>query len=225
MGLALGRQLAAAGHDVLVGSRDPERAREKAEAIHACFGGSYGAAAAGAEAVILAVPWQAVPQTLDVLGDLAGTILIDVTNPFKEGGADEQHEYAGSSGAELIQEMEPQARVVKAWNHVYSAILRRPPDFGGTIATVFVAGDDSEAKEVVMGLISDIGWEPADAGPLSSARYLEPLAALMTSLDRNSGGEVLHALKLLRGERVRAGGSDRDRSRALASAGTDTSAG
>ncbi len=98
----------------------------------------------------------------------------------------------------MIQALAPEARVVKAWNYMYSGVLRRSPDFDGTTPTVLIAGDDHQAKRTVAGLVFDIGYEPADAGPLSSARYLEPLAPLMTTLDRNSGGETVHALKLLR---------------------------
>lgn len=221
MGSALARQLAAAGHDVRIGSRDRERAREKAAEIDAGFGGTYPAAAAGADAVVLAVPWQAVPETLEAIDGRDGTILVDITNPFTEAGTADTHEFAGSSGAERIQAMAPGMRVVKAWNHVYSGILRRSPDFDGTPATVFVAGDDPDAKQVVAGLVLDLGYEPADAGALSSARYLEPLAALMITLDRNSGDSV-HAVKLLRRERLRTVRRTDDRDRTLALAGLST---
>ena len=224
MGLALARQLAAAGHDVRVGSRDPERGRERAAKAGAAFGGTYGAAAVDADAVILAVPWQSVPRTLDVLGDFEGVVLVDVTNPFVEGSATELCELSGTSGAELIQEMARDARVVKAWNHVYSGLLRNSADIEGTTPTVFVAGDDAEAKELVAGLVFDTGYEPADAGDLSTARYLEPLAALMTTLDRNSGGDAIHALKLLRRERLRSVGERSGRDRTLVAAGLDAPA-
>jgi predicted dinucleotide-binding enzyme len=219
MGMALGQQLAAAGHVVQLGSRNPERAREKADEIGARFGGSYSEAAHEAEAIVLAVPWEAVPETLNLLGDFDDAILIDVTNPFKGGGSTDQHEFHGSSGAEVIQAMAPEARVVKAWNHVYSGVLRRSPDFDGTTPTVFIAGNDPEARRAVAGLVFDIGYEPADAGALSSARYLEPLAALMTRLDRNAGGETVHAVKLLRRRRVRAVRKAPDAERALIVAG------
>jgi 8-hydroxy-5-deazaflavin:NADPH oxidoreductase len=204
MGLALGRRLAAAGHDVRLGSRDPERGREKAAAIGAAFGGGCASAALGADAVLLAVPWQAVPQTLALLGDLRDAILIDVTNPFREGTSAEQDVFPGSSGAEQIQALLPGVPVVKAFNHVYSGVLRSSPLFDGERATVFVAGDDPAARDAVCGLVRDLGYEPASAGPLASARYLEPLAALMTALDRGSGGTSVHALKLLTRERGRA---------------------
>jgi 8-hydroxy-5-deazaflavin:NADPH oxidoreductase len=219
MGSALGRKLAAAGHDVSIGSRDRARAREKAEAVGARSGGTYEEVAAGAEVVLLAVPWEAVPVTLDELGELDGTIVVDVTNPFREGSNTEQHDLHGSSGSEVIQALVPNARVVKAWNHVYSGVLRREAEFEGTIPTVFVAGDDPEARSIVAGLVFDVGYEPADAGGLSSARYLEPLAALMTTLDKNSAGETVHALKLLRRMTVRAARAELDAQRAMILAG------
>ena len=206
MGSALALQLAAAGHEVRLGSRDRERGRLKAEEIGAAFGGTWRAAAANAEVVILAVPWEAVFGTLDALGDLDGAVLVDITNPFKEDGSGEQHDLPGWSGAERIQAFVPGTPVVKAWNHIYSAVIRRSPDFDGVAATVFVAGDDPRARELVSTLVRDIGYDAADAGPLATARYLEPLAALMTTLDRQAGGEFVHALKLLRrGRRPRTG--------------------
>jgi predicted dinucleotide-binding enzyme len=221
MGLALARQLAGAGHDVRLGSRDPARAREKAAECGAGFGGSYTAASLTAEVVVLAVPWQAVPATLDALDGFEDVILVDITNPFVEGSATELQELPGTSGAELIQAMAPDARVVKACNHVYSGVLRSTPDFDGTTPTVFVAGDDEAAKETVAALVLDLGYEPADAGGLVSARYLEPLAALMTTLDRNARGTAVHALKLLRRERVSDRRRGEDRERDLAAAGLE----
>ncbi len=194
MGTALGERLAAVGHEVRVGSRDPGRGRSTATEIGASFGGTYADAVAGSDALILAVPWSAAPETLIDLGDLGGAILIDVTNPAIRGsgpGLD-------MSGAELLASAARNARVVKAWNTLYSEVVRRPGDFEGMRATVFVAGDDADAKDAVAGLVKDIGYEPADAGPLSSSRYLEPLASLMARLDRLAGGRVEHGLKLLR---------------------------
>ena len=202
MGTALGNQLVLAGHEVRVGSRDPERGRRFAALMHASFGGGYQEAAAGAPAVVLAVPWAAVWDTIVRLGELEGVIVIDVMNPFREGSDSEQQEFPGSSAAEQLQALLPRASVVKAWNTTYSGVVHRSPDFDGVVASVFVASDDPEAKEAVASLVRDVGYEPVDTGPLSSARYLEPLAGLMTALDRLSGGEVEHAFKLLTRKRA-----------------------
>lgn len=192
MGTALGETLASAGHEVRIGSRDRERGRETAGRIGAAFGGTYPEAADGAGTLVLAVPWTAIPATLGLLGDLHDRILIDVTNPF---GDEQLH---GSSSAEELQALVPQASVVKAFNTLYSEVIRRSAVFDGIVATVLLAGDDPGAKVVVARLVTDLGWEAVDAGPLSSSRYLEPIAPLMTTLDRMSGGRVEHAFRLLR---------------------------
>ena len=196
MGTALARQFAAAEHEVRIGSRDPARGRERAAAAGADFGGSYWAAAANAEVVVLAVPFHAVFDSLAQIGDVEGVVLVDPTNPPRDEDAEPE-----ASCAEQIQAFVPEARVVKAWNHLYSAVVRRSAEFDGVAATLFVAGDDIGAKELVERLARDIGYEPVDAGPITSARYLEPLAALMTTLDRQASGEYVHALKLLRRQR------------------------
>lgn len=113
MGSALGAQLVRAGHEVRVGSRDAERGWRRAIEIHAAFGGGYRDAIEGADAVLLAVPWAAAWETLIVLGDLDGRILIDVTNPFVAGSSREQVQFPGSSGAEQLQALAPDARVLR----------------------------------------------------------------------------------------------------------------
>lgn len=195
MGIGLGARLVEAGHEVWMGSRDPDRGRARASEIGAAGGGSYRDVVTGADAAILAVPWTAARETLRGLGDLDGVILVDVTNPFHAMTSD-------WSGGEELQAVLPGAHVVKAFNTLSSAILRKPPDFDGVPPSIFVAGDDAGAVEAVSGLVACLGYEPVDAGALSSSRYLEPLAGLMTTLDRVAGGRAEHALKLLRRRRV-----------------------
>lgn len=195
MGAALGERLAAVGHEVHMGSRDPERGRARAAELGAASGGGYRDVVETAEVAVLAVPWSAARETLLVLGDLDGTIVVDVTNPFGDRGV-------GGSGAEELQALVPDARVVKAFNTLSSVLLRKPPRFAETAPTIFVAGDDRAAAEVVSGLIAALGYEPVDVGPLSSSGYLEPLAGLMITLDRLAGGRTEHALKLLRRARA-----------------------
>jgi predicted dinucleotide-binding enzyme len=168
-------KLMAAKHEILVGSRDPEQAVKKANELGAARGGGYGDVAAEAEVIFLTVPWVAVDETLAALGDLAGKILVDVTNPYV-GGRLQLH--ADSSDAELIQEKVPRARVVKGWNTVFSPVLNAGPDFGGQAPSVFLAGDEDDAKAVVAALARDMGFDPIDAGPLTSARDLERLQSV-----------------------------------------------
>lgn len=202
IGAALGARFSAGGHEVWMGSRDPERGRLRAEELYAAGGGGHAEVAAGADAVVLAVPWSAARATLFALGDLDDTIVIDVTNPVKERHADGRGTHLDWSGAEQLQAIAPRARVVKAFNTLSSEILREPPGFEEA-PTIFLAGDDRAAVEVVAGLAAELGYEAVDAGAVSASRYLEPLAGLMMRLDRLAGGGTEHALRLLRRERPR----------------------
>ena len=184
MGTGLGRQFAAAGHEVIVGSRDPERARAKAEEIGAGAHGTYADAIAQAETFLLAVNWWDIEGVFPQLGDVEGKILIDCTNP-----TDSTYSTPADLGG---------ARVVKAWNHVYAQIVNSSPDFGGQPASVLLAGDDAEAKEAVARLARDAGYDPWDAGPLWSAFNVEKVAGVMVTIAYVVGAGFDQALKLVR---------------------------
>ena len=86
-----------------------------------------------------------------------------------------------TSGAEELQKKLPNAKVVKAFNTVFASVM----DSGkvkGEAATALAAGDDKAAKDKVLGLAKDIGFEPQDAGPLTNARLLEALGVLNIQL-------------------------------------------
>ncbi len=197
MGTGLGRQFAAAGHEVIVGSRDPERARSKAEEIGAIGHGSYEDATARAEAFLLAVNWWDIEGVFPQLGDVDGKILIDCTNPYRDNTYSIPADLGGRAGAEVIQERLSGARVVKAWNHVYAQIVNSSPDFGGRAASVLLASDDAQAKEAVARLARDAGYDPWDAGPLWSAFNVEKVAAVMITIAYVVGTGTDQALKLI----------------------------
>jgi NADPH-dependent F420 reductase len=198
MGSGLGKQWAATGHQVLFGSRDPQKARTLASAVgENASSGTYAEAARFGEAVLLAVPWRGVQDAIASAGAFAEKILIDCTNPMT---ADYMSLMDGhpSSGAEEIARWAAGAQVVKAFNHTYAQIIHSSPQFGGHTPTAFYCGDDPAAKTIVASLISDIGFEPVDAGPLQNARYLEPLAEHMVHLAYALGMGTDQALKLIR---------------------------
>jgi 8-hydroxy-5-deazaflavin:NADPH oxidoreductase len=197
MGSGFARQFASAGHDVFIGSRDPQRGKEMGAEL-GIGGGSYQEATDHGDAVVFAVPWWGVDESLAAAGNLSGKVLIDCTNPYKDETYTEMHELPGSSGAEEIATKAEGARVVKAWNHTYAQIIHSSPDFGGVPASVFICGDDASAKEAVAGLAGDIGYDPVDSGPLSSARFLEQCAGLMVFLAYGVGLGPDQALKLVR---------------------------
>ncbi|MEX2173026.1 MAG: NAD(P)-binding domain-containing protein, partial [Pirellulaceae bacterium] len=180
------------------GSRQP--ASEKVlELLERCCGATAyppREAVAGAGAIVLAVPWPVARETLAALGDLGGRVLIDCTNPLKPdlSGIEVGHT---SSAAEQIAAWTPTARVVKAFNTASTKVLN-DPQFGAQRAAMFYCGDDAAAKEMVRQLIEALALEPVDAGPLSSARYLEPLAMLYIHLAFKQGWGSNCAFTMLR---------------------------
>jgi 8-hydroxy-5-deazaflavin:NADPH oxidoreductase len=161
-------------HEVVFGSREPERKRKLARSTGAADVLPPAEAAAGAEVVILAVPWKAVDETADRIGELSGTVLIDVTVPY---GAEREALGRRSSG-EVVQKRLPGARVVKGWNHVFAQYLTAP-EVDGIAASVLLAGDDDDAKEVVSGLARDMGFHPVDVGRLRESYHLDRLISMM----------------------------------------------
>ena len=190
----LGRLWAARGHDIVFGVRD--QGADKAKALlasaqgHARLG-SLAEAAAFGEIVVLAVPWAAVPATLAQAGDLSGKILVDSTNRIGQPAP-----IGAASGGEEVARLAPGAKVVKAFN-IIGAELLASPRFDHQSATMFICGDDAQARSVVASLAEELGFEVVDAGPLSSAGMLESLARLWVSLARGGLGRGI-AFKLLR---------------------------
>jgi len=173
MGGAFAKRLAAAGHDVTITAKDPAHAEQAAAAA----GGNVRAVspneiARDAEVVILATYFHDAPDALRAAGDLTGKAVVDITNPLTPdmSGLSVGHT---TSAAEEIQKAVPNARVVKAFNTVFAQVLA-----SGARAQVPFAGDDAGAKEAVRALIDSAGFEAVDAGPLATARQLEPLGLL-----------------------------------------------
>lgn len=177
MGAGLARLLVEAGSDVVIGHRDPAKAAAFAAELGAGVeAGGIAAAVKLADIVLLALPYGAIAETLKEAGDLKGKVLIDISNPVT---ADFRGLVVGhsSSAAEEIQSLAPEAKVVKAFNTIFAPLL---PAEGrkGKALQVFVAGDDEKAKDAVSHLVKSIGFEPVDAGPLSNARFIEPIGEM-----------------------------------------------
>ena len=153
-------------------------------------------AIAGADAILFAVPWPAARETLEQLGDLSGRTLIDCTNPLLSDMSGIELGHIISAG-EQIAAWVPGANVVKAFNTA-SAKVMLDPKFGEHRATMFYCGDDAAAKLTVRQLIDDVGFEPVDAGSLTSSRYLEPLAMLYIHLAVRQGLGSNCAFKIMR---------------------------
>ena len=166
VGTALGTGLNRAGHEIRYGHRDPrEPVREAAE---------WG------EVIIIAVPYDTVKEVVRDIGSAADNkVLIDVTNALDING----NLAVGftTSAAEELQKLLPKSLVVKAFNTVFSQ-NQSTGRLGKEQLTAFIAGDNKKAKQRVMELSRDIGFEPVDVGPLRTARYLEPMALMIIGL-------------------------------------------
>jgi predicted dinucleotide-binding enzyme len=160
--------------------------------IMAAAGGSVSAATvreavAGAEVVVLAVPWGVAEQAVKSAGPLSGKIVVDCTNPIAPGL--QLATGPGTSAGELVAGWAPDARVVKAFNTT-GANNMADPIYQGESTTMFICGDDDGAKAVVTGLAEDLGFDVADAGPLLASRFLEPLAMVWIRLAGKYGREI-----------------------------------
>jgi len=182
MATGLAVLFAKANHRVTLASRDVAKARSVAADLGNGIGASsFADAAATADVVVLAVPYDAVAEVIKAAGGLAGKTVIDITNPMT---ADFSGLTIGhtNSAAEEIQKLAPEAKVVKAFNTVFASVLQAGGNAGGRPATVFVAGDDAAARKAVADLAQSVGFAPVETGVLSSARYLEPVAGLNIAL-------------------------------------------
>jgi NADPH-dependent F420 reductase len=199
VGGALGRAWGSRGHLITYGVRHlaSEKVRQLVEESgRGARATTVAELAVEAEIVLLAVPWSAAEVALQDAGDLAGKIVVDATNPLRPNmsGLELGHT---TSGGEKVAAWAPGARVVKAFNTV-GAVHMAEPMIGGERASMLVCGDDAAAKETVMNLAEELGFEPIDAGPLTQARLLEPLAMLWISLAYTCGLGTDIAFRLLR---------------------------
>ncbi len=182
IGSALARLLAGIkGNNVVVAGKSATDGAELAARLHADSGvnlesGSISRAVEQSDVVILAVPYGAIAGIARSV-NFDGKILVDLSNPVKE-------DFSGitvgfsTSAAEEIQALLPGARVVKAFNTVFAQVYEQGLDFDGSAVPAFVASDSDAARSTVMELAARAGFDPVDAGPLSNARYLEPLGYL-----------------------------------------------
>jgi predicted dinucleotide-binding enzyme len=194
VGRALGQSWLACGHDVRFGVPDPTSA--KYADLPAQRVVQPAAAVVGAEAIILATPWPNTEAAIRGLGDLAGRMVVDCTNPLGVGpGGLSLAVGHTTSGGELVAAWAQGASVFKAFNSTGAANMADLRGYDPAPA-MFVAGDDTARKPLVMRLARDLGFQPIDAGPLIVARLLEPFAMLWIdqALNRGAGQDFAFAV-------------------------------
>lgn len=186
-GRGLARRFALAGHEVIIGSRSAERAAGAAEGLPGTVRGAGNAdAAAQADLVVVAVPWEGHKELLTELAPvLAGKVVVDCVNPL---GFDKQGAYAlpveEGSATQQAAAVLPDSRVVGAFHHV-SAVLLLDESVDELETDILVLGDDREATDLVEALVARIpGMRGVYAGRLRNAHQVEALTANLISVNR-----------------------------------------
>lgn len=177
MGRALVKQLSGAGHQITVTARDLDKARQLASEFPRTAAAEAGSAVGADSVVIVATGYNDAVPALQSLGDLAGKIVIDITNPLTADYMDLTIGHS-TSAAEQIAAALPGALLVKAFNTVFAQVLAEGPQLAGKQVPVFYASDSERAGQTARALIESTGFTAIDAGPLKNARYLEPVGGL-----------------------------------------------
>ena len=177
VGSALATAWARGDHELFLGVRDVNKpaVRALSEATGAAAMIPADAAAA-ADVVVLSLPWLGAEASIRALGNLSGKVVIDCTNPlgFEDGRLFLERGFT-TSGGEAVAGWLPGAQVVKTLNQVGAELMADNATLNGD-PVMFVAGDHPDAKDTVMTLLKEIGFEAIDAGDITQSRLLEPFA-------------------------------------------------
>ncbi|MBO0722612.1 MAG: NAD(P)-binding domain-containing protein [Blastocatellia bacterium] len=189
------------GHEITMGTREPAKLADWLKQNPKGSAGSFSDAAKFAEMIVLAVNGAGATNALHEAGaaNLEGKTVIDVTNPIADAppvnGVFQFFTNINESLMERLQREFPGARLVKAFSSV-GAVKMVNPQFKDGKPTMFICGNDDEAKQTVTAILDQFGWETADMGKVEAARAIEPLCMLwcIPGLTRNQWN---HAFKLL----------------------------
>jgi predicted dinucleotide-binding enzyme len=205
VGRVLAAGFASRGHDVIIGTRDPNKPELQdwlagdAAAVHAA---SFAQAAAHGDLLVLALLGNAAEQVIAEAGpeNFDGKVLIDTTNPLDfSGGFPPKLSISGEDSlGERVQRAIPQARVVKAFNTIGNTYFVDPSFSEGT-PTMLIAGNSEAAKQTVADVLHDFGWpEPVDLGGIEGSRELEAICIAWVKIGGRRGSWD-HGFALLAG--------------------------
>lgn len=199
-GAGLGARWALAGHSIIIGSRDPERAKTKAAELRVrtskmtIMGEANAEAAKLGEVIVIALPASGLAATLpEVRDSCRGKVVISTVVPLTFGGPRLYTPPAAGSSAEEAQAILPDANVVAAFHHIAAHELSETDH--AIECDLLFCGADAAAKETVSQLGRSMGLRPIDVGPLSNAGPLEGITALLATINRryklkNSGFKI-----------------------------------
>jgi 8-hydroxy-5-deazaflavin:NADPH oxidoreductase len=167
LGQAMARVAVRAGRTVAVAnSRGPDSLASVASALG--VRATTAAEAAAAAIVVIAVPWERVPDAVGGL-EWKGQVVIDATNDW---AADDLE---GRTSTEIVAGLVAGARVVKAANTLSAEVLESDPQQAGGRRVIFISGDDAEAKAKVIALFQDAGFAPIDLGDLATGGEMQQI--------------------------------------------------
>jgi 8-hydroxy-5-deazaflavin:NADPH oxidoreductase len=201
VGKTIAARLVGSGHEVMVGTRDPEETLSRTEPDrygNPPFGvwqgehpdvalGTFAEAAAHGEVVVNATAGAVSLEVLEQAGEdnLSGKVLMDISNPldFSKGMPPTLSVVNTDSLGEQIQRRFPEARVVKTLHTMNARLMVDPAQLAGGGHTVFVSGDDPEAKAAVTDLLRAFGWSDiVDLGDITTARGTEMMLPVWVRL-------------------------------------------
>ena len=177
MGDSFGQRFAALGYTVIYGSRTPDSDRVKAVVAmtgHGATATTQMEAAQQGDIIFLPINWPAMETAAQSLGNLDGKIVVDPSMPWTQGDDGYPESMLETSSAEMIQQWNPGAKVVKGLGTMSSLLIDHPDTVDGPV-TIPIASDDRVAKERIAQLIDEMGLDPVDFGPLRMARTIEAL--------------------------------------------------
>lgn len=202
VGAALASGLKRHGHDVMRGSRDPNKLKAwQADEGKGVSLGDMAETARFGELIILAVKGVGAEEAVRRAGieNLAGKTVLDTTNPIADAppqnGVLQYFTGPNESLMERLQQLAPAAKFVKAFSSVGSDLMIDPKLPGGP-PTMFICGNDDAAKQTTTKLLQEVGWETLDCGKIEAARAIEPLANLWC-IPGFLKNDWVHAFKML----------------------------
>lgn len=184
IGQTVARHLLKAGHPVMLSnSSGPDTLKDIISALGEAALATTVEEAVKADIVLLSLPWLQV-STLTKITDWNNRLVIDATNHFISYAPNfEVQDLGGQASSEVVAELLPGARVVKAFNTIFFKILAADPKVAGGNRVLFISGDDKPAKTEIADIITSIGFAPIDLGSLSEGSKLQQAKGALATLN------------------------------------------
>ncbi len=205
VGKALAIGFTSEGNEVMLGTRDPKASKITEWLSGAGKGitaGTFDETAKFGEMIVLCPLYRAIDEVINLAGkkNFEGKIVIDTTNPIAEeppvNGVLKYVKTAEGSAGEHIQSMLPNSHVVKVFNSIGSGYMYKPKFEEGQ-PTMFICGNNEEAKSTVTGILENFGWDVMDSGGIEASNALEGLCIIWCARGFKEG-QWNHAFKLLK---------------------------